>query len=209
MVNPPCDVHLSICPWAASDPLYGHYHDYEWGVPLSDDQALFSLLMLEGMQAGLSWHTILRRRDALYAAFAQFCPETLANWQPEQIEQQMQNSQIIRNRRKIEAMVTNARPMLLLQKHQSFSQFLWSFVDGQPLINQWQDISQVPTATTKSQAMSRALKQHGFVFTGPVICYAFMQSAGLVWDHRTNCHRWSWCQSKEYQATWPLNNHPI
>ncbi|MDD3866145.1 MAG: DNA-3-methyladenine glycosylase I [Eubacteriales bacterium] len=203
MVHQPNDASQSICPWAASDPLYRHYHDHEWGVPLTDDLSLFSLLMLEAMQAGLSWLTILRRRDALLAAFEQFNPERLAIWGPEQLEQQMHNPLIIRNRRKIEAAVTNARAFLRLRQHTTFSQFLWSFVGGQPQISQWQDMRQVPTATEASRAMSQALKQQGFFFAGPVICYAFMQSAGLVWDHLADCPRWSWCRSVDYRKLWP------
>lgn len=203
MVHQPHNTPQSICPWAGSDPLYRHYHDHEWGVPLTDDVSLFSLLMLEGLQAGLSWLTILRRRDALFEAFDHFCPERLAQWGPQNIEQQMNNPLIIRNRRKIEGIVTNACAFLSLRQQHAFSHFIWSFVDEKPQINQWQSMDQVPSATAISRSMSLALKQQGFVFVGPVICYAFMQSAGLVWDHLADCQRWSWCQSVDYQRRWP------
>jgi len=179
------------CPWGASDPLYCAYHDEEWGVPVRDDRELFELLTLEGAQAGLSWITILRKRDGYRAAFDGFDPEIIARYDEERIQQLMGDERIVRNQAKIRAAVGNARAFLELRDGGgSFSDFIWSFVDGEPIQNHWDRLADVPASTPESEAMSKELKRRGFRFVGPTICYAFMQSAGLVNDHLTSCFRW-------------------
>jgi len=164
------------------------YHDHEWGVPLHEDRALFELLCLEGAQAGLSWSTILKRRDGYRAAFANFDIERVASFGDREIEALLGNAAIVRNRQKIVATVGNARAVLDVQReHGSLDQFVWSFVGGQPLDHAFEAPAQVPASTPESEALSRALRQRGFGFVGPTICYAFMQSAGLVNDHLRSC----------------------
>jgi DNA-3-methyladenine glycosylase I len=178
------------CGWAGSDPLYLAYHDEEWGVPLRDDRALFEMLILEGFQAGLSWITILRKRENFRRAFDGFVPEVLAAFDQARIEALLQDPGIIRNRAKIEGAVTSARTTLqLMAKPGGLSGFLWSFVDGEPIRNAWPSLADVPAATDESRAMARALQQKGFKFCGPTICYAFMQATGMVDDHITSCFR--------------------
>lgn len=179
------------CAWSGDDPLYCAYHDNEWGVPVRDDRALFEFLILEGAQAGLSWITILRKREGYRAAFDGFDPEIIARYDEARIQQLREDERIVRNQAKIRATVGNARAYLdLLDTGQSFSDFIWSFVDGEPIQNRWGTLADVPASTPESEAMSKELKRRGFRFVGPTICYAFMQAAGLVNDHLTSCFRW-------------------
>lgn len=183
------------CSWCGTDPLYVQYHDTEWGVPIDDDQLLFAKLVLDGAQAGLSWITILRKREAYWEAFDQFDPEKMARYDAAKLAELMGNAGIVRNRLKIEAAVKNARGYLdIMEKEGSFSRFLWDFVDGQPIQNNWQVLGEVPAETAVSQAMSKALKKRGFNFVGPTICYAFMQAVGLVNDHVVDCFRHADCR---------------
>lgn len=178
------------CPWAGSDPAMIAYHDREWGVPTRDDRELFELLVLEGAQAGLSWKTILHRRDGYRRAFAGFDAERVARFGDAERGRLLQDPGIIRNRAKIDAAIGNARAFLAVRDATgSFSDFVWRFVDHRPVDTPWQRPEQVPAQTPASRALSRALGEHGFKFTGPVICYAFMQAAGLVNDHLADCHR--------------------
>lgn len=181
-------IEQQVCPWAGSDPLYRLYHDTEWGVPLHDDQRLFELLILEGMQAGLSWLTILRKRENFRLAFDQFDPVTVAAYDESRITELLQNPGIIRNQLKIRAAITNARAFLAVQaEFGSFDRYLWSWVDNQPMINHWQTLAEVPARTELSDRLSQDLLRRGFKFAGSTICYALMQAAGLVWDHLTSC----------------------
>lgn len=164
------------------------YHDLEWGRPLHDDRALFELLTLEGAQAGLSWTTILRRRDAYRAAFRNFEPATVAAFTNADVDRLVQDASIIRNRQKIRSTVTNARQVLEVQReHRSFDLFVWSFVNGEPLVHNYQRIDEIPAQTAESVRLSKALRKLGFGFVGPTICYAFMQAAGLMNDHLVGC----------------------
>jgi DNA-3-methyladenine glycosylase I len=175
------------CEWAGTDPLYVAYHDEEWGVPIRDGQALFELLCLEGAQAGLAWITILRKRDGYRAAFDGFDPERIAAYGDADRRRLLGDVRIVRNRAKVDAFIGNARAMLNLGD--DFEPFLWSFVEGAPIINRWRTMAEVPAETERSREMSRALRSRGFRFVGPTICYAFMQSAGLVNDHVFDCFR--------------------
>lgn len=178
------------CEWAGSDPLYITYHDEEWGVPAHDDRHLFEMLILEGAQAGLSWITILRKREAYRAAFDQFDPEKVARYNDAKLAELLANPGIVRNRRKIEAAVQNARAFLTVQaEFGSFDAYIWRFVDGRPIQNQWTSLAQIPAQTPQSMAMSKDLRQRGFNFVGPTICYAHMQACGLVNDHVITCFR--------------------
>jgi DNA-3-methyladenine glycosylase I len=180
------------CPWCGDDPLYVSYHDEEWGVPVYDDRLLFAKLVLDGAQAGLSWITILRKRENYWQAFDHFDPEKIARYDEAKVAALLQNPGIVRNRLKVEAAVKNARGYLSIQeKHGSFSDFLWQFVDGEPVQNAWTSLAQLPTETAESRAMSKALKKEGFNFVGPTICYAFMQAVGMVNDHLTTCFRYT------------------
>ncbi len=182
---------MERCAWVTRDPVYIRYHDQEWGVPVHEDQKLFEFLVLEGAQAGLSWLTILKRRDGYREAFAGFDPEQVARFTPEKIEQLAQNPGIIRNRLKIRAAVTNARAFLRIQEDfGSFDAYSWRFVDGRPKINAFARPDQVPTTTPESDAFSRDLIQRGFKFTGSTIIYAHMQAVGMVNDHLTSCFRY-------------------
>ncbi len=176
------------CPWGESDPLYLAYHDREWGVPLHDDQRLFELLTLEGAQAGLAWITILRKREGFRAAFDGFDPVRMAAYTDADRARLMADAGIVRNRAKIDAFIGNARAVLEVN---DFSGLLWSFVDGAPVINHWRTMDEIPASTSASEAMSRELRTRGFRFVGPTICYAFMQSAGMVDDHLVSCFRHS------------------
>jgi len=183
---------MERCGWAGADPAMVGYHDAEWGVPLHDDRRLFELLTLEGAQAGLSWSTILNRREGYRAAFRGFEPATVAAMTPDDVEDLMLSPLIIRNRRKIESAIQNARACLaLIDGVDSFDRYLWGWVDGQPVQNAWNSLTEVPTQTGTSRALSADLRKRGFSFVGPTICYAFMQSAGLVNDHLTGCFRHS------------------
>ena len=182
------------CPWPGADADYIRYHDEEWGVPLHDDRKLFSLLILEGAQAGLSWITILKRREGYFRAFEGFDPERMARYGEADIERLMADSGIIRNRRKIESAIANARAYLRLAEELSaernpFATWLWAFVDGKPIVNRPKTLSEVPAVTPLAETISKELKRKGFSFVGPTIIYAYMQSAGLVDDHLVSCFR--------------------
>jgi len=178
------------CPWPGEDPLYCAYHDNEWGVPEYDDRALFEKLVLDGFQAGLAWITILRKRETIRAAFSHFDPGAIARYGPADTERLLNDPGIIRSKTKISAAITNARAFLDIQETgPGFSTFLWDFTDGAPVHNRFTAMSEVPAETPVSQAMSKALKQKGFKFCGPVIVYAFMQAVGMVNDHLVTCPR--------------------
>jgi len=180
------------CGWANGGPLEIAYHDSEWGVPSHDDRHLFEMLILEGAQAGLSWSTILRKRENYRKAFARFDPAKVARFDGRKRAALMRDVGIVRNRQKIEATVVNARQVLAVQdEHGSLAAYLWQFVGGEPLRNAWTSLGQVPAETTESRVMSRALVKRGFRFVGPTICYAFMQATGMVNDHLTTCFRHS------------------
>ena len=178
---------LIRCPWPKNDPLYISYHDNIWGKPVHDDNELFAKLILDGFQAGLSWITILRKEKNFYEAFDQFDAEKMAMWDEAKIESLMNDAGIVRNRLKINAARSNAQAFLKIQESTSFSNFIWSFTDGQTIHNKWKDIQKVPVSTKESDAMSKALKKEGFKFVGSTICYAFMQAVGIVNDHLTTC----------------------
>ena len=178
------------CSWAGNDALYQNYHDTEWGVPLHDDQRLLEFLILEGAQAGLSWITILRKRENYRAAFDDFDATRIAGYSANKIESLLQNPGIVRNRLKVEAAVINAQKFLEVQdEFGSFDQFIWQFVEGKPKQNRWASLADIPASTLESDAMSKELKRRGFKFVGPTICYAHMQATGMVNDHITNCFR--------------------
>lgn len=180
------------CIWAGTDPLYCQYHDAEWGVPVHDDRLLFEFLILEGAQAGLSWITILRKRDAYRRAFAGFQPETVAGFEASRLDELLGNPGIVRNRLKISSTLSNARAFLAVQEEfGSFDSYLWRFVDGAPRQNAWCTPSEVPATSAVSDTLSRDLKRRGFRFVGSTICYAFMQAVGMVNDHTTDCFRWA------------------
>jgi DNA-3-methyladenine glycosylase I len=178
------------CGWANGDQQLLDYHDQEWGVPLHDDRALFELLTLEGAQAGLSWITILRRRDGYRRAFHNFDVDSVAGFSPADVERLLGDASLIRNRRKIESVVENARQIpALAQEFGSLDRYLWDFVGGRPIDTRVEQVSQLPASTAQSTAMSRGLRARGFSFVGPTICYALMQSAGMVNDHLLSCFR--------------------
>jgi DNA-3-methyladenine glycosylase I len=178
------------CPWAESSALQAAYHDHEWGVPVHDDRRLFEFLILEGAQAGLSWDTILRKRDNYRIAFDGFDAEKIARYNERKIAALMADSGIVRNRLKVESAVSNARIFLdVRERFGSFDHYVWQFVDGIPKQNRWRDRSRVPASTAESDAMSRALRKLGFRFVGTTICYAFMQATGMVNDHLVGCFR--------------------
>jgi len=178
------------CPWCLKDADYLDYHDTEWGVPLRESKKLFSLLILEGAQAGLSWLTILKRRQGYLAAMNDLNPDAIARYTEQDISRLLLNRGIIRNRRKLESAVINARAFLAMQdKGEDFSEWLWSWVEGHPIVNHWKNLSEIPPVTPLSETISLELKQRGFTFVGPTIIYAYMQSAGLVNDHLVDCYR--------------------
>ena len=181
------------CPWAVGDPEYLAYHDREWGVPLHDDRALFELLILEGAQAGLSWITVLRRRDGYREAFGNFDPARVASLTDADVERLLSDPRIVRNRAKVRSAIANARAFMELEANtgRSFAEWLWSFVDGRPMQNAWRSLDEVPAETDASRALSRELRGRGFSFVGPTIVYAYMQSAGLVNDHLVGCFRYA------------------
>jgi len=181
---------IKRCTWCGSEPEYVAYHDKEWGVPLSDDQRLFEMLILEGTQAGLSWLTILKKRDNYRQAFQNFDARRIARYDQGDIDRLMQNAGIIRNRLKIEAAIRNARGFLKIREtYSSFAAYLWRYVDHVPVQNLWRNPGEIPTQTKTSEQMSRDLKNLGFNFVGPTICYAFMQAVGMVNDHTIDCFR--------------------
>ena len=179
------------CPWAGNDPLMRAYHDEQWGVPVHDERMLFEMLSLEGAQAGLSWNTILQRRAAYVELFDNFEPEIVARYNEAKIEALLTDARIIRNRAKVRSVVSNARAFLRVQAEcGSFDRYLWAFVDGEPRLNRFRCMEDVPAETEESRAMARDLKRRGFRFVGPTICYALMQSCGLVNDHVAGCFRY-------------------
>jgi len=181
------------CHWApADDPLYTAYHDKEWGRPVHDDRQLFELLILEGAQAGLSWSTILHKRENYRRVFGRFDPRTVARYTKRDVARLMKDAGIVRNRLKIESAISNAQAYLAVQKEfGSFDAYIWAFVGGKPLLNRWRTRGQVPDRTEISDSMSKDLKKRGFRFVGSTICYAFMQATGMVNDHAVNCFRYS------------------
>lgn len=189
---------MERCPWSEGFDLYREYHDREWGVPLRDDRALFELLILEGAQAGLSWSTVLKKREHYRKVFDGFEPALIARYDEQKVAALLADPGIIRNRAKVAATIQNARSFLALQAEgQSFSEFLWRFAGGQPVQNHWQSLAEVPAKTAESDAMSKALLRAGFKFVGSTICYAFMQASGMVNDHLVSCPRHSAVQKPE------------
>jgi len=183
---------LTRCTWAERSTLERAYHDHEWGTPVHDDRLLFEFLILEGAQAGLSWTTILRKRDAYRTAFDSFDPERVARYDETKIAELLANPGIVRNRLKIAAAVNNARRFLeVREQFDSFDAFVWRFVDGRPRQNAWRSMAGVPARTPESDTMSKDLEKRGFRFVGSVICYAYMQAIGMVNDHTVDCFRWS------------------
>ena len=191
---------LTRCAWVTDDPLYLEYHDLEWGVPVQDDKALFEFLVLEGAQAGLSWLTILKKREAYREAFDLFDPEKVASYSEAKVAELLENKGIVRNRLKVNSTVTNAQHFLRVQEEfGSFGAYLWQFVGGQPLINSWTSLAEVPATTPESDALSQDLKKRGFKFVGSTIMYAYMQAVGMVNDHMADCFRYE--PVREMQAS--------
>lgn len=179
---------MNRCAWVNDDPLYIHYHDNEWGVPVYDDQKLFEYLNLEGAQAGLSWYTILKKRENYREAFDQFDPNKIISYDDKKIEELLHNEGIVRNKLKVNAVVTNARAYFkIVEEFGSFSTYIWSFIGGKPIKNHFTVMSEVPATTEISDKMSKDLKKRGFKFVGSTICYAFMQATGMVNDHIVSC----------------------
>jgi DNA-3-methyladenine glycosylase I len=188
------DSKLKRCPWPGNDPLYIAYHDEEWGVPERDDRALYEKLVLDGFQAGLSWITILRKREAFRNAFDDFDPEKVARFTSKKIDALMRDEGIVRNRAKIEGAIASARVWLeMMEQGAGFGAYLWGFVDGRPIVNRHKAMTEVPAETELSRAIAKDLKSRGFKFCGPTIVYAFMQATGMVNDHLTSCHRHAAC----------------
>jgi DNA-3-methyladenine glycosylase I len=178
------------CAWAGNDPLYVQYHDEEWGVPAHDDRHLFEMLCLEGAQAGLSWITILRKREHYRVAFDQFDANRVARYDEGKVAELLQNANIVRNRLKVLAFIQNAQAFLKVREEfGSFDTYLWPFVGNAPIVNHWQTLREIPAQTAEAQALSKDLKKRGFTFVGPTICYAFMQAVGMVNDHIVDCFR--------------------
>jgi DNA-3-methyladenine glycosylase I len=181
---------LPRCGWCGDDPLYVAYHDTEWGVPVADDRTLFEFLVLEGAQAGLSWSTILKKREGYRRAFDGFEPERVARYGPRNVASMLADPSIVRNRLKVESAVTNARAFLAVQDEWgSFARYIWDFVDGCPIQNTWQTMAELPATTPRAEGISRDLKRRGFRFVGPTIVYAHMQATGMVNDHLAGCFR--------------------
>ena len=179
------------CEWGTSSALYIEYHDLEWGVPVHDERTLFEFLILEGAQAGLSWSTILHKRQAYIQAFDNFEPSKVASYDEAKVQQLLANPGIVRNRLKIQAAIQNARSFLKVQdQYGSFDTYIWQFVDGKPVQNSWKSLQEIPATTKESDAISKELKKRGFTFVGSTICYAFMQAVGMVNDHTVDCFRW-------------------
>jgi DNA-3-methyladenine glycosylase I len=186
---------MNRCPWGTADELYIRYHDDEWGVPVFDDKKQFEFLVLESAQAGLSWHTILKKRENYRLAYDEFDPEKVAEYDEQKIEELMQNAGIIRNRMKINASVNNAKIFLEIQKEfGSFCNYIWGFTGGKPIVNHWTDISQIPAKTELSDKIYKDLKKRGFKFLGAITVYSHLQAAGIVNDHLKTCFRWKECQ---------------
>lgn len=185
-------MELRRCNWAEGDRLDATYHDTEWGVPVHDDRVLFEFLILEGAQAGLSWRTVLHKRESYREAYAGFDPAKVAEFGPDWVESQMQNPGLVRNRLKLESSIKNARAFLdIQQEFRRFDAYLWDFVGGETKVNHWRDMHEVPASTPESDALSKSLKRRGFSFVGTTICYAYMQAVGLVNDHLTECFRYT------------------
>jgi DNA-3-methyladenine glycosylase I len=183
--------NIQRCGWSTSDPLYITYHDQEWGVPVHDDRLLFEFLILEGAQAGLSWITILRKRENYRQAFDQFDPQKVARFDDKKTLELLNNPGIIRNRAKINAAIGNARSFLAIQEEfGSFDAYVWRFVGGKPIQNKWAEMAQIPAKSAEAEALSKDLKSRGFKFVGPTICYAHMQATGMVNDHTVDCFRY-------------------
>jgi len=184
-------IELVRCPWCGTDPLYMKYHDEEWGVPLHKDAKLFEFLVLEGFQAGLSWRTILYKRENFQKAFDNFDAEKIARYGKRKVDSLLNDAGIIRNKLKIAATITNARAYLdILEKTGSFKDYLWQFTGGKVVKNKWKTLKEIPARTKESDAMSKKLKEDGFKFVGSTICYAHMQATGMVNDHLVDCHRY-------------------
>jgi DNA-3-methyladenine glycosylase I len=182
---------MKRCEWAGSEPLYVAYHDQEWGVPQHDDIKLFEMLILEGAQAGLSWSTVLKKRESYRKAFEDFDPQKVAGFDESKVAELLKNPGIVRNRLKINAAVQNAKALLAVQdEFGSFDKYIWGFVGGEPKVNTWKSLGEIPAQTAESEAMSKDLKKRGFRFVGPTICYAFMQAVGMVNDHVVHCFRY-------------------
>lgn len=179
---------MERCKWVTNHPLYLDYHDHEWGKPNFDDHYLFEMLCLEGAQAGLSWFTILQKRENYRKAFDNFNPSKIINYDQEKIKQLLDNPGIVRNKLKINSVISNAKAYLkIVESGQAFSNYIWQFTDGKPIINHWENDREVPVSTEISEQISKQLKKDGFKFVGPKICYAYMQAVGLVNDHTINC----------------------
>jgi len=179
------------CAWCGNDPLYQQYHDREWGVPCRDDQTLFEYVTLEGAQAGLSWITVLRKRETYRKAFAQFDVHKVAAFDQADIERLLEDQGIVRNRLKVASTISNARLFIEIQKeYGSFSDYIWDFVDNMPIVNHWSSLAEIPVSTELSDRISKELKKRGFKFFGTTICYAFLQAVGVVNDHTTDCFRY-------------------
>ena len=180
------------CAWPGSNPLMLDYHDREWGVPLHDDRKLFEFIVLDGMQAGLSWEIVLKKRENMRRAFRNFEPRTIAKFMDKDISRLLSDDGIIRNRLKINAAITNAQRLLEVQRQfRSFDKYVWQFVDYKPIVHKFKKLSELPAKTGESDAMSKDLQKRGFKFVGPTICYAFMQAAGMINDHTVDCFRYN------------------
>lgn len=179
------------CDWCGTDPLYVSYHDEEWGVPVFDDQKIFEFLVLESAQAGLSWITVLRKRENYRRLFADFDPVKVARFNPAKVEKLLLNAGIIRNRAKIEAAISNARVFLKIQdEYQGFHKFIWDYVDGKPVVNRWKSLKQLPATSSISDRLAKDMKKLGFKFLGSTVLYAHMQATGMINDHLQTCFRW-------------------
>jgi DNA-3-methyladenine glycosylase I len=191
---------MTRCEWAGRSELEQYYHDNEWGVPIHDDRRLFEFLILEGAQAGLSWSTILKKREGYRKAFDNFDARKISKYSEADVSRLLHDPEIIRNRFKISAAITNARAFLRLQKEaESFDNYIWQFVNGKPIRNSWKKITDIPSSTPESDAMSKDLRKKGFKFVGTTICYAFMQAVGMVNDHIVGCFRYSELKNSQAQ----------
>jgi DNA-3-methyladenine glycosylase I len=192
MADPGRDDRPIRCAWVPlGDPPYVAYHDEEWGMPTRDERALYELLVLEAAQAGLSWATILHKREGYRRAFAGFDPDAVARFGPRDVDRLLADPGIVRNRLKVESAVDNARRVVELREHEGLAELLWLFVGGEPLVGRWRSVSDIPAQTDESKAMSKELKRRGFRFVGPTVCYSLMQAAGLVDDHAADCFRFA------------------
>ena len=180
--------NIHRCGWCGDDPLYVEYHDKVWGKPVFDDKELFAKLILDGAQAGLSWITILRKQENYYKAFDNFDAEKITNYDEQKVQELLNNEGIIRNQLKIRSTISNAQAYLKVQEQEGFSNYLWNYVDGEPIINEWKNYKDAPAKTPLSEQISKDLKKKGFKFVGPTIVYAFMQAVGMVNDHEINCN---------------------